>query len=197
MKVSDQQALTRLGINVDLRSFNRNVEELHLQALAKLDEAVVHLESNANHYKELNEETLSSIVAGIISAGDIFTAKTEVNSRGHSDLFIFAPSLISDSIFQLIGEAKIWKGDVYQLGGYDQLLTYTSGRHSKSFFITYFRITDCDSKMSSFVTYLIQNRGGQDLSVTGSRKKHTTHTHPSGSSMAITHHVANLYVSKT
>lgn len=193
MRLSDQQALAKLGITVDVKSFNQDVDELYIQAMAKLEEAIVHVESNANHYKDLGEEALSAIVAGQVSSGMIFTTKTEPNVRGHVDFYIYAPSLVNDSVFQILGEAKIWKGNVYETGGFDQIMKYSSGRFKNSFFITYFTIAGCDLKIKEFLDYLIKNRGGQ-ITSTVPRKMKSEHEHSSGSKAEITHLIVNLHI---
>lgn len=95
--------------------------------------AIDHLEESANHLRNSSEDTITVSAIGFLNRYGI-QASYQTNSRGHVDIFIrhsWQPG------FVVCGEAKIWRGVAYHIGGMAQVLQYTTGRYPACFVLEY------------------------------------------------------------
>jgi hypothetical protein len=100
-----------------------------------LGDAITHLEQQAKNFRgpQIKEDTITAAAIGFFNRYGI-CASSQTNSRGHVDIFIkhaWQPSLV------ICGEAKIWKGVTYHIGGLAQVLGYTTGRTPFCFILVY------------------------------------------------------------
>lgn len=194
MNLTDQEALAKLGINVDLKQLTKtDRNEFYHYAIEKLKNAFNSIESSANHYQSSTEEAITSIISSILSADYLLKSKIESNNRGHVDLAIYFPTAFNDKDFTFIGEAKIWKGNEYQLSGFDQIMTYSTGAHNRAFTLAYFKIEKCDEKLNDFIIVLNQKKGGTTNKFSN-RHFQTEHPHSSGGNIQIDHFGVNLFI---
>ncbi len=107
---------------------------------AVLGKAVAQLERQKTNFVELGEVGLTGALAMALSIPGL-TVTPEPHSNGHVDLMIVADHCVPERI--KLGEAKIYDGPQYHLGGLKQLLDrYTTGREGRGLLIVYFRKAD-------------------------------------------------------
>ena len=98
-----------------------------------LEVAVVHLEEQGKNLRKSSEDNITSSAIGFFNRYGI-RASSQTNSRGHVDIYIchsYLPALV------ICGEAKIWDGVVYHIGGLSQVLGYCTGRMPNCFLLAY------------------------------------------------------------
>ncbi len=98
-----------------------------------LEAAIVHMEQQGKNLKCSSEDNITSSAIGFFNRYGI-RASSQTNSRGHVDIFIshsLEPSL------NICGEAKIWRGVSYHIGGLGQVLGYCTGRMPHCFLLAY------------------------------------------------------------
>jgi hypothetical protein len=98
-----------------------------------LGHAIAHLESSGNYLRSSGENAITCAAIGFLNRYGI-EATSQTNSRGHVDI------LMKNSLrpgFTICGEAKIWRGVAYHIGGLNQVLGYTVGRYPFCFVLAY------------------------------------------------------------
>src|SRR5439155_24827751 len=104
---------------------------------ALLEKAVAHLEKNKVNFSQLDEVGLSGVLAAGLSTPGLSVSQ-ETHSNGHVDLTIEADHCTPAR--RKLGEAKIYDGPAYHVGGLEQLLgRYTTGREGRGLLVAYFR----------------------------------------------------------
>ncbi|WP_225072165.1 hypothetical protein [Desulfuromonas sp. CSMB_57] len=163
---------------------------------AVLATAVSWMERNKKSYQTLDEVGLTSVLAARLSIPGL-TVSQESHSNGHVDLFIVADHCVPERI--KLGEAKIYDGYSYHIGGLKQLLgRYTTGRETRGLLIVYVQKKD--------ITGLIKKlRGRMNTERPCSQGRDTAdhvlkwsflseHFHSCGENLEISHIGCNLYV---
>lgn len=153
------------------------------------------MEANSNGYKDLDEDTLSSILAGTLTTGELIVTR-ETHSKGHVDLTV---KLVNSTANRVkLGEAKIWRGATYHTSGLGQLLNrYTTGRECRGFVISYVKTKDIKGLFEKLREH-INSEKPYDLD--GICKDHnirwaflSTHKHSSGELVEVCHVGCNLF----
>lgn len=104
---------------------------------AIMERAVSQLEENKTDFQSLGENGLSAALTLALSMPGL-SATRETNSNGHVDITVVADHC--SPIRKKLGEAKVYDGPEYHLGGLQQLLgRYTTGREGRGMLIVYFR----------------------------------------------------------
>src|SRR5438552_886085 len=85
---------------------------------ALLEKSVAGLEINKSNFANLDEETLSAILALALSTPGLSVTQ-ECHSNGHVDITIIADHCVPAR--KKLGEAKIWDGPEYHIKGIKQL----------------------------------------------------------------------------
>ena len=159
---------------------------------------VIHdLEKNKKNYDELDEEGLTAVIATGLSMPGLKVTQ-ETNSNGHVDIMISVE--YCSPVRTKLGEAKIYDGYKYHMGGLEQLLgRYTTGREGRGLLIVYVRKKDIKTKMQD-----IESRMNKELphNQSGSTNGHSmkwafisSHTHSSGEVLDVCHIGCNLHIS--
>lgn len=159
-----------------------------------LERALTHLERNARNFEGLNEVGLTAVLVGSLSAPGLFVTQ-EAHSNGHVDLTIEARD--TAPVRRKLGEAKIYDGPEYHLGGLDQLLgRYTTGREGRGLLIEYVRKADI-SKLIRRLRHTMDNSLPHDQQ--GKTSDHrlkwsflSTHRHSCGDDVEVGHVGCNL-----
>jgi hypothetical protein len=162
---------------------------------AIMERAVAHLERNRRNFQRLNEEGLSGVLAGAISIPGL-TVTQETHSNGHVDLTVEADHCRPAR--RMLGEAKIYRGPKYHLGGLDQLLRrYTTGREGRGFLIAYVRKKNIEALVEKLRKVMDDDR---PLKQQGETKDHdlrwsfiSVHAHDCGNALQVSHVGCNLY----
>jgi hypothetical protein len=163
---------------------------------ALLERAVDALERNSKNFESLDEEGLSAALVLSISVPGL-SATQETNSNGHVDITIVADQC--SPARRKLGEAKIWRGAAYHIGGLEQLLTrYTTGREGRGFVISYVRIKGIKDLMDKLREKMDADLPCQQTHACGDHKLKwsfvSQHTHASGELLEVGHIGCNLYV---
>jgi hypothetical protein len=163
---------------------------------ALLERAVSHLEANKGNYVTLDEEGLSAALAGALAVPGL-TVSQEKHSNGHVDLTIEADHCRPAR--RKLGEAKVYDGPAYHLGGLGQLLKrYSTGREGRGLLIEYVRNTGIAGLIQK-----LRDRMDQDLpcSQVGPTSDHvlkwsflSAHDHSSGEHVQVGHVGCNLSI---
>lgn len=163
---------------------------------AILDKAVAHLEKNKRSFERLDEVGLSGALAGALSIPGLVVTQ-ETHSNGHVDLTIEADHCVPAR--RKLGEAKIYSGPEYHVGGLEQLLgRYTTGREGRGLLIAYIR-----KKNIAGLVEKLRKKMDDDLPLKqkGQTTAHTlkwsfisTHSHASGEDLQVGHIGCNLHV---
>jgi hypothetical protein len=166
---------------------------------AILERAVSQLEENKNDFESLTETGLSSALTMALSMPGL-SATRETNSNGHVDITVVADHC--SPIRKKLGEAKIYDGPEYHLGGLKQLLgRYTTGREGRGMLVVYFR-----KKNIAGLVQKLRDRMDADLpySQQGPTANHgikwsflSKHKHSCGEHLEVGHIGCNLYVEAT
>lgn len=192
MSISDFEFLKKLGVDFNPVHFYGTNYQVLLETVKKKIKAVLSdLEGSSKEYVDLGEEGITRILATSLNATFQFNAATERNSRGHVDLTLTSPSFAEENEFKYIGEAKLWKGNVYAFGGFDQLNNYHTARFPHGFMLLYFRGKECDDKFKEYVTELLKKYGGSKLKKEA-RFSLTKHKHESTTEIYIDHYAAHI-----
>ncbi len=161
-----------------------------------LEKALQELETSKKDIHQLNEDGLSSFMASALSIGEVIATR-EKSSNGHVDLTVS----LNNSQFNWVklGEAKIWDGNKYHVGGLEQLLTrYTTGRECRGFVISYVKKKDVKGLFEKLRAYIDEKK---PINLEGLCKDHnirwsflSDHKHSSGELVEVHHVGCNLYV---
>ncbi len=183
-------------VTIDLVTSNSD-EEFDSAFDNWLTHAIAKLESDKKGFKDLGEDSLSSVLACALSTPELSVTREE-NSNGHVDLTI-------KLIFSLIprtklGEAKIWRGNEYHIKGLDQLINrYTTGRECRGFVITYVKKPNIRKLFHDLKEHIDQT---EPFGLTEPCLEHgdrirwsfiSKHNHMSGEVISICHIGCNLY----
>jgi hypothetical protein len=162
---------------------------------AILAKAVTHLEKNAKNFNDLDEEGISGVLAGTLSIPGL-TVTQETYSNGHADLTIEADHCTPPRT--KLGEAKIYYSPSYHLEGLKQLLGYTTGKETRGLVLAYFKKKNIIGLLKSLRETMDQNLPEEQV---GPTTDHTlpcsfisTHKHPCGKALQVSHIGCNLYV---
>jgi hypothetical protein len=192
VKPEDLEQLQRLGIEIDSGMlYGASEDDLIDYTREKIQRVIDDVERSAKEYVTLGEDAISSIIATALNSTMGLVAVREPNSRGHVDIKITAPLYIAEYKFTYLGEAKIWSTKAYCVDGFEQLMSYITGKQKGSFTIIYFRIQECDDQFKAYVEDLLLNKGGSKLKLNG-RYGQTRHTHQSTAQVEIDHFAVHL-----
>lgn len=166
--------------------FSRTAEKL-------IASAVVHLEESGNYLRASHENTITCAAIGFLNRYGI-QATSQTNSRGHVDIFMkhsWQTSLV------ICGEAKIWRGCAHHVGGLEQLLGYTTGRHPFCFVFAYVQTGQIKNHMEALQQHLDSNvpnhqRGPCSLHSRMRWALLSDHEHESGEVVRVLHAGVNL-----
>jgi hypothetical protein len=100
-------------------------DEFDAALIPLLAKTIDHLESNSKNFKDLGETGLTAAFAGRLSGFGLRVTQ-ETNSNGHVDVTI--TGYLSSPEQKRLGEAKLYDGYAYHIGGLEQLLGYMTGR---------------------------------------------------------------------
>lgn len=161
---------------------------------ALLERAIINLETNCKHYQSLDEEGLSSVLAGALTMPGL-TVSREAHSNGHVDLTIQAEYCNPQQ--KRLAEAKIYDGPEKHLKGLEQLLTrYTTGREGRGFLIEYVRKSDIKGLIGKIRLKMDSDRPLQQLAATEDHRLKwsflSTHSHSCGENLQVLHLGCNL-----
>jgi hypothetical protein len=162
---------------------------------AVLGPAIAHLEENKSNFSKLDEDGLTAVLRVALSVPGLAVSQ-EKHSNGHVDITIEATH--STPVRKKLGEAKIYDGYVYHIGGLQQLIgRYSTGREGRGLLIVYCRKANIASLLKE-----LRRRMDEEMpcSQAGQSKDHihkwsflTSHGHSSGESLEVGHIACNLY----
>lgn len=163
---------------------------------AVLEKAITQLEKNKKNFENLNEEGLSAVLAAGMSIPGL-TVSQEKHSGGHVDLTFEADHCIPAR--SMLGEAKIYDGPVYHVGGLVQLLgRYTTGREHRGLVIVYVRKKEIKALFEKLRKAMDEDL---PLAQVGPTASHilkwsflSNHTHSCGEDLQVCHVGCNLYI---
>ncbi|QYM80702.1 hypothetical protein K0B96_08915 [Horticoccus luteus] len=173
-------------------------EEFDAAFEALLGPAIAHLETNKLNYMELDEEGLSAVLCASLSIPGLAVSQ-EKHSNGHVDLTIEAEHCVP--VRRKLGEAKIYNGPVYHIGGLVQLLQrYATGREGRGILIAYVR-------KKNIAGLLAKIREQMNAELPCDQQGETTdhlhkwsflskHAHHSGVHLQVSHVGCNLFVER-
>jgi hypothetical protein len=160
-----------------------------------LEEGIHHLEINAINFRPLGETGLTAAMVQSFNRHGI-RAHQEANANGHVDLYI-------ENSFRLAllvcGETKVYRGPAYHLGGLAQVMDYATARCGFAFIIEYVRdrpvVEACNAIRNALDAALPENQQGPCLSHDAIQfALVSSHLHPTGRNIRITHAGASLPV---
>lgn len=163
---------------------------------ALLAQAVSKLEQNSKNFQKLDEVGLTGALALALSIPGL-TVTQESNSNGHVDLTIEADHCVPSR--RKLGEAKIYKGPAYHLGGLEQLLgRYSTGREGRGLLIAYVHDKNIAGLMrkvrSTMDIDLPCKQQGQTVDHLLRWSFISTHAHSCGENLQVSHIGCNLFV---
>jgi vacuolar-type H+-ATPase subunit H len=160
------------------------------------EDAIDHIERNANHLVDDNEEKISAYLSARLSILDILWATQETHCNGHVDITILGRS--RSGLRRRLCEAKIYDGPKNHIEGLEQLINrYATGREGLGFIIEYVKKQKIKELVVTMRSYLDQNK---PCSQDGESKDHrirwafiTNHEHSSGDNFRVLHLNCNLF----
>ncbi len=163
-----------------------------------LSKVICHLETNKKNFESLNEEGLSAVLCGNLSAFGLRVTQ-ETNSNGHVDLLIEANHCTPAR--KKLAEAKIYKGSAYHHLGLQQLLQrYTTGREGRGLLIVYVKQKNIKGLIHKLKTSqdqaLPENQLGSCIDHVHKWSYLSYHGHSSGEKLEVSHIGCNLYIDK-
>ncbi len=168
-------------------------DEFDAALIPLLARAIDHLESNSKNYLSLGETGLTAALAGSLSGFGLRVTQ-ETNSNGHVDVTI--TGYLCRPAQKRLGEAKLYDGYHYHVGGLEQLLGYMTGR-SSGYLLNYVRKKDVAGLIKKLRAQLDKN---QPLAQTGSCASHelkwsfsSLHNHTSGEQVKVSHIGFNMF----
>jgi hypothetical protein len=173
--------------------FDTALEEL-------LEAAVIHLENNAPHLANCDEETITAFLIAYLNMPGFLRALQEAYTKGHVDITIEAEPALP--LRRRLGEAKIYDGPSYHVKGMNQLVNrYSTGRYSTGIMIEYFIKPNIKIFIERIKKHLNKTK---PCSQSGECEDHhmkwaftTHHHHISGETIRVLHLNCNMAVSKT
>jgi hypothetical protein len=168
-------------------------DEFDAALIPLLAKTVDHLESNSKNFSSLGETGLTAAFVGRLSGFGLRVTQ-ETNSNGHVDVTITGHLCSPEQ--KRLGEAKLYKGYAYHIGGLEQLLGYMTGRAS-GYLLNYVRkqniatlIEQLREKMNERLPH------GQTGSCTDHKLKwsfSSLHDHSSGEPVRVSHIGFNIH----
>ncbi len=168
-------------------------DEFDAALVPLLTKTVNHLESNSKNFRDLGETGLTAVFVGSLSGFGLRVTQ-ETNSNGHVDLTI--TGYLSSPEQKRLGEAKLYDGYAYHIGGLEQLLGYMTGRAS-GYLLNYVRkenIAKLVKKLREEMDNKLPSRQSgacSDYSLKWSFC--SQHTHNSGEQVKVTHIGFNMF----
>lgn len=158
-----------------------------------LEAAIVHLEEQGKNLIKSSEDNITSSAIGFFNRYGI-RASSQTNSRGHVDIYILHSYLSS---LVICGEAKIWRGAGYHIGGLSQVLKYCTGRTPYCFLLAYVTSGKIERHIGTLRTELDKElpEGQQGPSTAHATMRwtlETRHLHSGGHQVKVLHAGANL-----
>ena len=120
-------------------------DEFDAALIPLLAKTVDHLESNSKNFSSLGETGLTAAFVGSLSGFGLRVTQ-ETNANGHVDVTI--TGYLCSPEQKRLGEAKLYQGYAYHIGGLEQLLGYMSGRAS-GYLLNYVRKKNIATLISS------------------------------------------------
>ncbi len=195
-----EELLTRYPDNASLKLFvSKSDAEFDKALEVVLGDAAVHLEANANHLTDQNEDAITAVLVAFLNIPGILRCLQQLHTNGHVDL-----TLESHPPFprRRLGEAKIYHGPAYHVKGMEQLVErYSTGREGSGFVVEYVMVPNIEGLVDNVKEYLDKNKPcAQD----GDAQDHqlrwtfiTYHLHSSGVRYRVLHLNFNLCRTET
>lgn len=163
-----------------------------------LEAAVAHLENNARHLADCDENTITAFLVAFLNMPGFLRALQEAHSNGHVDLTIDAEPTLP--VRRRLGEAKIYRSPSYHVKGLNQLVNrYATGRYGTGFLIEYFKKPNINRLIMGIRKHMDKNK---PCAQNGKCQDHTmrwafssNHDHTSGERLRVLHMNCNLSVS--
>lgn len=158
---------------------------------------MVHLEKNARHLKDCNEETISAFFIAFLNMPGFLRTLQEAHSNGHVDITIEAEA--STPLCRRLGEAKIYNGPSKHAKGLDQLVNrYSTGREGTGIMVEYVKKPNIKALVMKIRKYMDKTKPCAQY---GDCQDHrmqwafaTHHGHISGELLRVLHVSCNLTV---
>lgn len=168
-------------------------DEFDAALIPLLARAIDHLESNSKNFLNLGETGLTAAFVGCLNGFGLLVTQ-ETNSNGHVDLII--TGYLCSPEQKRLGEAKLYDGYAYHVGGLKQLLGYMTGR-ARGYLLNYVRKKNIADHVKTL-------RAEMDLKLpchqSGSCTDHklmwsfcSLHNHSSGEQVKVSHIGFNLF----
>lgn len=173
----------------------RTDAEFELAFDAVLGPAVARLEENKANLANVDEVTLTAFFVAALSMPGLSVSQ-EKHSNGHVDLTIEANHCTP--VRKKLGEAKIYSGYAYHVGGLNQLLTrYTTGRECRGLLLIYFRKANLVGLVRGLrdqMDHLLPcSQQGSTSNQVHRWSFLSSHVHSSGELMEVEHVACNLH----
>jgi hypothetical protein len=175
---------------------SRTDEEFDEGLEESIEKAVDHLERNAGHFANLDEEGITASLVGCLSIIPGLQVTQEAHSNGHVDITIETEHL--PPLRRRLGEAKIYKGPTYHAEGLQQLVErYATGREGSGFIFEYVKKPNIKDLVVKVRSHLDNDKPcGQEGDCQDHRIRWaftTQHQHTSGELLRVLHMSINLY----
>jgi hypothetical protein len=164
-----------------------------------LEAAVVHLENNAPHLADCDEETITAFLIAYLNMPGFLRVLQEAYTKGHVDITIEAEPALP--LRRRLGEAKIYNGPSNHAKGLDQLVNrYSTGREGTGIMVEYVKKPNIKALVDKIRKYMdntkpcAQNGDCQDHRLQWAFSTH--HDHISGELLRVLHVSCNLAVVK-
>lgn len=168
-------------------------EEFDEALIPLLAKAVDLLESNSKNFLDLGETGLTAAVAGSLS-GFGLNVTQETSSNGHVDITI--TGYLCSPEQKRLGEAKLYKGYTYHVGGLQQLLGYMTGRAS-GYVLNYVRKKNIAVLIQGLRKEMDEKRPLQQADTCADHDLRwsfsTAHNHVSGEQVRVSHISFNMF----
>lgn len=174
------------------REFDIVLEEI-------IEAAAVHLEKNARHLADCDEEPISAFLIAYLNMPGLLRALQEAHSNGHVDITIEAEP--SPPVRRRLAEAKIYKGPSYHAKGLEQLVNrYSTGREGAGIMVEYVKKPNIKAYVDRIRKHMDTKKPcDQD----GNSEDHrirwafsTKHHHTSGEMLRVLHVNCNMAATK-
>ncbi len=174
-------------------------EEFDAALEGVMEEAVAHLEKNARHLTDCDEETLSAFLVAYLNMPGFLRALQEAHSNGHVDITIEAEP--SPPMRRRLGEAKIYNGPSKHVKGLMQLVSrYSTGREGAGFMVEYVKKPNIKAFAARIRNHMDKTKPCEQK---GDSRDHrirwafsTRHRHDSGETLRVLHVNCNMAPAK-
>lgn len=161
-------------------------------------DAVRLLEKDSKNLGGLNEDGLSTVLAGFVNGTNILTVTREESSNGHVDL-TFKAALCKPPR-EVLGEAKIFKYYNWHESGLSQLVNrYSTGREDRGLLLEYVKKPGIKDHMGKLRSQLDKKKPCNQVTDCSDHENVTRwsfcskHTHSSGEEIEVWHFGCNLH----